>query len=168
MKRCSACGERDSVIELSHVEDGEVKQVPLCAKCAAEKGIQTPAAQADTPLGSLLAALSGEGFKTVEKASEAPCPHCGATLEDFRQSGRLGCEVCYQAFGDQLRELLRRLHGSTTHTGKSHEPPGAGGEGGGESDAETTRLLRQRLSKAIAAEQFELAAELRDRLKGMS
>lgn len=163
MKRCSACGERESVVELSHVEDGEVKQVPLCAKCAAEKGIQTPAAQADTPLGSLLAALSGEGLKVVDKASDVPCPHCGATLDDFRTTGRLGCETCYQAFADQLRELLRRLHGSTTHTGKSHEPPRVTGE----SDAETTRVLRQRLTNAIAAEQFELAAELRDRLKGL-
>lgn len=166
MKRCSACGERESVVELSHVEDGEVKQVPLCAKCAAEKGIQTPAAHADTPLGSLLAALSGEGLKPIEPTGipEVPCLHCGATLEDFRQTGRLGCETCYQSFAEPLRELLRRLHGSTTHTGKSHEPPGSPSV----SVAETTRALRQRLSSAIAAEQFELAAELRDRLKGLS
>ncbi len=163
MKRCSACGERDSVVELSHVEDGEVKQVSLCAKCAAEKGIQTSLSPADTPLGSLLAALSGEGMTLPASTPEATCPQCGATLDDFRQTGRLGCEICYQAFVEPLRELLRRLHGSTTHTGKSHEPPGSPSA----PPADAARVLRQRLTKAIAAEQFELAAELRDRLKGL-
>jgi protein arginine kinase activator len=161
--KCSACGERESVVELSHVEEGEVRKIPLCAKCAAEKGIQTLAAHVDTPLGSLLAALSGQGLRPIQTDTDKVCPQCGASLEDFRQSGRLGCETCYQAFAEPLRELLRRLHGSTTHTGKSHDPPGTPAA----SDAEATRVLRQRLSNAIAAEQFELAAELRDRLKGL-
>ena len=49
MKRCSHCGEGEGVVDLTHIEGGEVKTHHLCAKCAAEKGVQTPAALADTP-----------------------------------------------------------------------------------------------------------------------
>lgn len=165
MKRCSRCGEREGVIDLTHVEGTEVRTIHLCAKCAAEKGIQTPAALADTPLGGLLAALGGEG-ETPAAAGlsfEAACPRCGATLQDFRETGRLGCAECYTTFAEPLRELLRRLHGSTHHTGRSYAAPD------GQPavvDEESVTALRERLRRAVEAEAFELAAELRDRLKG--
>ena len=164
MKPCHNCAEVPSVIELTQIENGEVTKVPLCAKCAAEKGIQTVAAHTDTPLGSLIAALGGENLVSpgLVVDSEQACPSCGATLEDFRQAGRLGCEFCYTEFAEPLRELLRRLHGSTTHCGKI----GSGTVGPVQPPAEAAQLLRDRLRRAIAAEQFELAAELRDRLKG--
>ena len=165
MKWCSQCGEREGVIDLTHVEGTEVRTVHLCAKCAAEKGIQTPAALADTPLGGLLAALGGELEPAMTGSGLAlgvACPRCGATLQDFRETGRLGCAECYVTFAESLRELLRRLHGSTHHTGKAYAAPG------GEpppADEESTTALRDRLRRAVEAEAFELAAELRDRLK---
>jgi protein arginine kinase activator len=167
MKRCSQCGEREGVIDLTHVEGTEVRTLHLCAKCAAEKGIQTPGALADTPLGGLLAALGADSAAATTPLSDAmlgvECPRCGATLQDFRETGRLGCAHCYVTFGPPLRELLRRLHGSAHHTGKRYLPP-------------ETRVpdvpapdrafdLREQLRRAIEAEEFELAAKLRDRLK---
>ncbi|MFN0180132.1 MAG: UvrB/UvrC motif-containing protein [Gemmatimonadales bacterium] len=164
MKRCSQCGEAESMVELTQIEGGEVRKVPLCAKCAAEKGIQTPAAYADTPLGSLLAALGGDPLVPETPAIRAgdACPGCGATLDDFRQTGRLGCEQCYTSFAEPLGELLRRLHASVHHAGKAPggaiqvAPPG-----------ESLPVLKERLRQAVAAEQFELAAKLRDQLKGL-
>ena len=165
MKWCSQCGEREGVIDLTHVEGTEVRTVHLCAKCAAEKGIQTPAALADTPLGGLLAALGGElepGTAAGALAAESACPSCGATLQDFRETGRLGCAECYVAFAEPLRELLRRLHGSTHHTGKAYAAPG---QAPAPDEDESLVALRDRLRRAVEAEAFELAAELRDRLK---
>ncbi|HSE51015.1 MAG TPA: UvrB/UvrC motif-containing protein, partial [Gemmatimonadales bacterium] len=59
--------------------------------------------------------------------------------------------------------LLRRLHGSTHHTGMrysgtDHPRATATPDGG-------ARELREQLRRAIESEQFELAAELRDRLR---
>jgi protein arginine kinase activator len=163
MKRCSVCGEADGVVDLTHIEGGEVKTVHLCAKCAAEKGIQTPTALAETPLGGLLAAMGAEPARPLSGgAPDARCPHCGATLQDFRDTGRLGCADCYQAFAEPLRELLRRLHGSTHHTGRSYQGPGVVPVA---APTESLDTLRDRLRRAIESEQFELAAELRDRLK---
>ena len=160
--RCNQCGEQEGVIDLNHIEGSEVKTIHLCAKCAAEKGIQTAAALADTPLGGLLAALGETGLAAEPTPDEeASCPRCGATLQDFRESGHLGCADCYTAFAEQLRELLRRLHGSAHHSGTAYLPPGAPTP----QPEETVEALRERLRRAIDSESFELAAELRDRLR---
>ena len=163
--KCNACGEREGVVSLTQIVEGDVRTVSLCAQCAAEKGIETGLGLSDTPLGGFLAALgeSADADAPLSAAPETGCPSCGATLRDFRETGRVGCAECYRAFDAPLRELLRRLHGSTHHTGMryagtelpSATPPPDGG----------ARELREQLRRAIESEQFELAAELRDRLR---
>ncbi len=160
--KCHACGEREGVVSLTHIIEGDVRTIALCAQCAAEKGIETAAALADTPLGGFLAALGESAAGAAEEGGQGPtCPGCGASLRDFRDTGRVGCTECYRSFEAPLRELLRRLHGSTHHAGMRYASPGA-------PEAVTgvpTQELREQLRRAIESEQFELAAELRDRLR---
>ncbi len=160
MTQCNACGQAKGVLDLTHIEAGEVKTIHLCAQCAAAKGIQTPATVAETPLGGLLAAL-GTATPAPGAAAEAACARCGSTLAEFRETGRVGCADCYEALGEPLRELVRRLHGSAHHTGKAYQAPGAVAPGPTEGISE----LKERLRQAVEREQFELAAALRDRLK---
>ena len=162
--KCSNCGQREGIVNLTTIQDGDVKTTYLCQQCAAEKGLETGAAMAETPLGGFLAAL-GESLDPdapLNAALESRCSSCGASLRDFRETGRVGCAECYHSFDAPLRDLLRRLHGSTHHTGKRHEgaqrapliaPPAS------------LRELREQLRRAVEAEQFELAAELRDKLR---
>ena len=162
--KCSHCGEREGVVSLTQIIEDDVRTVSLCAKCAAEKGIATGVGIADTPLGGFLAAL-GEGADPdapLSAALESRCSGCGASLRDFRETGRVGCAECYRAFDPTLRELLRRLHGSTHHTGMRYggDPPSSAAV-----PDPTTLELREQLRRAIASEQFELAAQLRDRLR---
>jgi protein arginine kinase activator len=165
--KCSACGEREGVVSLTQIVEGDVRTVSLCARCAAEKGIETGVGLSDTPLGGFLAALgeSSDPDAPPIPLREEACPSCGATLQDFRETGRVGCADCYRTFDAPLRELLRRLHGSTHHSGMRYtgidasvvsRPPGSAGG---------TRELREQLRRAIEAEQFERAAELRDQLR---
>lgn len=160
---CDQCRERDAVIHLTQIVDDQVTTVHLCERCAAEKGVESAGAVLKTPLGSFLAAM-GKGLPGAAAPAVTAldqCPHCGATLQDFRESGRLGCPGCYRQFEGPLRELLRRLHGSTHHTGKRYAAPGAEPP-----DAAVQELeLREQLRRAVEAENFELAAELRDRLR---
>ena len=163
--KCNGCGEREGVVSLTQIVEGDVRTVSLCAQCAADKGIETGLGLSETPLGGFLAALgeSADPDAPPSAALESGCPSCGATLRDFRETGRVGCAECYRAFDAPLRELLRRLHGSTHHTGMRYTgtdlpratPPSDGG----------ARELREQLRRAIESEQFELAAELRDRLR---
>ena len=139
----------------------QVTTLHLCEKCAAEKGVESPGSAVKTPLGTFLAAM-GKGAEQQSPAARTgeTCGRCGATFQDFRESGRLGCPDCYRAFETPLRDLLRRLHGSTHHLGERYaerEAPVAA--------TEQAADLREQLRLAVETENFELAAELRDRLK---
>ena len=157
---CENCRENDAVVNLTTIKDNVVTQQHLCEKCAAAKGVETSVAVSQKhPLGDFLQAVQQ---KALLGADDAPaCDFCGASARDFRQTGRLGCARCYGAFERQLRELLRRLHGNSRHAGRRYEPPALEVV----ERAGSVAQLRERLRRAIDAEQFELAAELRDRLR---
>jgi protein arginine kinase activator len=156
---CENCKERDAVVHLTKVKEGAVLQVRLCEKCAAEQGVETTVAQPKAALTDFLQAVHQQA--AAAPGDQAACHFCGATARDFRQTGRVGCARCYGAFERSLRELLRRLHGGAKHTGHRYAPPAP------ELIEEAGHVgqLRERLQRAIEAEQFELAAELRDRLR---
>lgn len=164
---CSNCHEREAVTELTKVANDQVTKIPLCERCASELGLDTNQAIGKTPLATYIAAM-GQGLKDSPPTEFGAfvCSTCGATLQDFRESGRLGCPDCYRTLGSPLRELLRRLHGATRHAGERYNPPGVITEspsperrGPGE--------LRDQLRRAIESENFELAAQLRDQLKDL-
>jgi protein arginine kinase activator len=159
---CDQCHEREAVIHLTQIVNEQVTTLHLCERCAAEKGVESPGGVAKTPLGSFLAAM-GKGLpESVPVArSGDSCPRCGASLQDFRESGRLGCPECYRAFETPLRDLLRRLHGSTHHVGERY----AERDGAVVNGREKASELREQLRLAVETENFELAAELRDRLR---
>jgi protein arginine kinase activator len=157
---CEQCREREAVIHLTQIVNEQVTTLHLCEKCAAEKGVESPSSAVKTPLGSFLAAM-GKGAEQQPAARPGEsCQRCGATFQDFRETGRLGCPDCYRAFEAPLRDLLRRLHGSTHHLGERYaerEPQPAAREKAAD--------LREQLRLAVETENFELAAELRDRLR---
>jgi protein arginine kinase activator len=153
---CENCGEREAVVHLTQIEDSQVTTVHLCERCAAERGVEPPPA-GKTPLGSVLAAIGDA--EAPDSAEVERCPGCGASFAHFRETGRLGCAECWIAFEAPLRDLVRRLHGSTVHVGERYVARGASAV------VHTDEDLRERLRVAIETENFELAAELRDRLR---
>lgn len=158
---CDQCHEREAAVHLTQIVDGDVTTLHLCERCAAEKGVEPPTV-GKSPLGSFLAAMGKElEGAALPGAATGTCDRCSATLQNFRETGRLGCPDCWRSFEPQLRELLRRLHGSTFHVGERYVAAGAV-----EGDQTTLLVeLRDQLRVAIEAENFELAAELRDRLR---
>ncbi len=163
---CDNCKERDAIINLTQVEHDSKVTLHLCEQCAQLKGVETGGTVLKTPLGGFLTALgkgSGAGALVPASGDGLRCTACGSTLRDFRDSGRLGCDQCYVAFDPHLRDLLRRLHGSSQHVGERYELPGAAAAG---SDPRSRLLdLKAQLRRAVEGENFELAAELRDRIR---
>ncbi len=157
--QCNQCKEREAVVHLTQIGNDQVITVHLCERCAAEKGVESAAVVAKTPVGNFLASL---GTTEAPRPGEAAaCPGCGASWTDFRETGRFGCPDCYRTFEGSLRELLRRLHGSSRHLGERYVARDADGRSAEISPDE----LRGQLRLAIETENFELAAELRDRLR---
>ena len=163
---CDNCGEREAAIHLTQIVDNTVTTMHLCEQCAAAKGVETGASVAKFPLGDFLASLGKPGSsQAAEAGADVACPACGGTLQDFRQTGRLGCARCYTTFEAHLRDLLRRLHGSSQHVGERYAAVAAAPAESAAGPARAVGELREQLRRAIESENFELAAELRDRLK---
>ena len=167
--QCQRCGERPAVIHLTTIVENKHTEQHLCEACAAQQGIQTEASLAKFPVGDLLGNLS-KGAATQLPAAEATtrCEACGATLQDFRETGRLGCAGCYETFEAPLRTLLRRVHGASRHMGEPYVSPGGAAAAAHDPAVAAPDLsaLREQLQRAIEAENFEMAARLRDEIRG--
>jgi protein arginine kinase activator len=163
--QCDNCHDRPASIHLTQIEGSSVTQLHLCEQCAAEKGVQTGASISKLPLSGFLASV-GQGAAAALPPGEddSRCGFCAASLQDFRDTGRLGCPHCYETFEQHMRHLLRRIHGASQHVGEVYLPAVT-------ATAANSELvlgeLRQQLKRAVDTENFELAAELRDRIRGM-
>lgn len=153
---CQKCRDEAS-IHLTETVDGRRREIHLCVPCAREAGLalpeEPPLLALDTILQGMIAAHVGE---LVGALAQTTCPDCGLNFMGFRAAGRLGCPNDYEVFARGLLPLLLRAHGATRHVGKvPRRRPAA-----------TPRLrLRAQLREAVAREDYERAARLRDRLR---
>ena len=156
---CEKCGKNVATTHIKTSINGVVESHHLCAECAA----RSHAVQNQFGLTDLLGAFFGEGVKAVPQADKRKrCPGCGVCFDDIVESGRVGCDKCYETFLEQLLPSLQRMHGKAVHAGK--KPRADKAEPTREDELEA---LRAQLREAVASEQFEEAAHLRDRIRAM-
>lgn len=159
---CQQCQKREASVHFTQIINGNKAVMYLCSQCAEKKGHFVISPQLN--LGDFLWGFPGlaqsEGFTTVKKPDEVCCDFCGLSIDEFRKTGKLGCGNCYKAFDESLNPILRRLHGSVQHTGKVPKKAA-------ECIREMNELegLREQLAEAINKEEYEQAAELRDRIR---
>lgn len=173
--KCEQCNNEATVHELT-VSGGVPVERHLCEACARDQGL---VAGSPTPVSELLQKIAASGSSAAPQQPSAPaCPQCATTFAEFKQSGRLGCPACYGTFEEQLGPILDRAHqGATHHVGKVprrmlRDLPDprdiratAAAMAAAEARAEEIRRVRADLDRAVKAEAYERAAELRDRLR---
>lgn len=155
---CNICNKSEANIHLEGIVNGKTMHLHLCEDCAKKKGIEFSLSKPHFSLVDLLANLSDweiPGHKTTKSVS---CPSCGLTYSRFKETARLGCPECYKAFQVQLEPLLKRIHGSSKHRGKKITMHISNNE-------DKINQLRVKLTEAVKREDFEKAAELRDKIK---
>jgi protein arginine kinase activator len=155
---CDDCGKNQATVHLTEIIDESMNELHLCEECARQKSAQM---EQQFGLSDLLAGMV-EFEKTAKEAETVTvkCANCGLTYADFKKIGRLGCGECYDAFRKYLWPLLKKIHGSSKHLGKT--------------PLKVTRVikkkidlqeLRNKLQRAIETEAFEEAAKIRDQIK---
>lgn len=156
---CDICGKNPATVHLTEIIDDQMTELHLCEKCAREKSTQM---EQQFGLADLLAGLTEFGTPKEEKeVITIKCPNCGMGFDDFKKIGRLGCSECYPTFKRYLGPLLKRIHGSNQHVGKSPLKIAKG----------VIRKLagldemRRKLQVVIEREEFEEAARIRDQIK---
>jgi protein arginine kinase activator len=158
--QCEICQNKEATIHLTEITDGVRTEMHLCEQCAQEQGI---AVKSTIPINELLSGLLAVQPSDDEIAGvsgkDLVCPHCGFTLDDFREKAVLGCPQDYEVFEQVLTPLIKKAQdGKTTHCGKvpSRMPDV-------KKQTELTNLRRQ-LDEAVRSEDYEAAARLRDKI----
>lgn len=163
---CQHCKTRQANTHIKQVINGELTELDLCPECAAKLGYEN-AFSDFLDIGSMMSGFLG--VPTISTlAREEKCPGCGATFSQISKSGRVGCAKCYEAFYDRLLPSIKRIHGNTVHTGKrlrtARLQSGAEALEKSETEGNELEALSKKLAAAVKNQEFEQAAQLRDRI----
>lgn len=164
---CEDCGLRPAKFHLMTIINGDRVERNLCPACMAKHQKQIPGIDFSNLAGILNSILENKSAEEKAKLDaeyeSCVCDQCGMTYLEFQKSGMLGCANCYTAFKAPITSLLQRVHGNTQHAGRV-----PGGVHSGTSIRMNIDRLKQKLQKAIADEEYEQAAKLRDAIRALS
>ncbi|MGH7492288.1 MAG: UvrB/UvrC motif-containing protein [bacterium] len=163
---CEACQKNGATVHWTKVVNDKKTELHLCTACAQESGLQPSIKDIPEMLGSFIAGILAESqeasapkARKKTRRQQRKCPECGSTYALLEKKGLLGCARCYDTFADELKILLRRVHGNYLHKGRQPRAYGA------VSSKATVEKLRRELQEAIMHEKFERAAELRNLIR---
>ena len=152
---CEKCGLNPAAVTLTKVINGKKSVVKLCAACAQENNIYK-----DLNMDLGFSSLFSSFFNDSEQiGTEEKCPLCSMTKSEFIRKGKPGCANCYTVFEASMSPLLKKIHSTTSHTGKTFAP--------GAKSENKIDILKAQLKEAIEKEEYEKAARLRDEIKEM-
>ena len=152
-----SCEKRQASTHIKTILNGELREFDLCPECAAKLGygsfFNNFGFDIDKLFGSFMD--SNEGRKKTKR-----CNFCGSSFDEIAKTGKVGCAHCYEEFYDELLPSIRRIHGRTNHTGKLARSAGTEVKVRNE-----ITKCKYELEQAIKTQEFEKAAELRDKIK---
>jgi protein arginine kinase activator len=161
---CERCQERPATVHLTKIVNFEKTELHLCEVCAKQAGNELGILiEPNFSFQNLIAGLLEGDLNLYQQPSTAKpvcCQSCGLTFSDFRKNGLLGCGDCYRYFREGMEPLLKRLQGGTTHNGKV--PKRTGGKVRLRKEIDD---LKRQLQQAVAQEDYENAARLRDEVR---
>ncbi len=156
---CQLCGQKEATVHFEENVNEVVREFHLCEVCAEKKGfLSEPFFSPSFSLPSLIAGLIEFGATSPEK--EKKCPECGLSYNQIERKGKMGCNLCYQTFEEYISPLLEKIHGRVLHRGKVPRR--------GKMRSKIERQLyqlRQELDEAVKEEEYEKAAQLRDKIR---
>ncbi|MGG0239352.1 UvrB/UvrC motif-containing protein [Bacillus rhizoplanae] len=172
---CQNCSSRSATLHFTKAINGKKTEIHLCEQCAQENGYTSffqsnKSNKSSLSFHNLLAGLlhveqpaSEKETNNASNVQPLQCPKCNMTYPQFAKVGRFGCSSCYETFKEQLQPMLKRLHGGhTKHHGKI--PNRIGGNIHLKKELDELKL---KLQECIQQEEFEQAAEVRDKIRSI-
>lgn len=148
---CERCKQNPATVHYTQIINGKITEYHLCDACAREEKLSSQMQEFDI-------------FNLFSPRREGRdpgliCPVCKTTLAEFREHGIAGCDKCYDVFSPVILPMLKQVHGSTAHLKPSDKKE--------ETPEEKIARLQKEIKNAVAAEDYEKAAALRDEIKGL-
>lgn len=183
--KCENCGANEANVKYTQIINGVKKQMSLCDKCAEKLGIEN----IDFNIPINFSSFLGDVFDIYDDTMPSlitpktlTCNKCNMTYDEFLQTGKFGCEGCYETFKTKLSPILKNIHGANKHIGRignfrdgsenfenvdNFEKQNKNETEINKQKKEKSKLeiLNERLKKEIAEERYEDAAKTRDEIK---
>lgn len=167
MMQCQKCQQHEASVHYTQVVNGQKKEVHLCEQCAHEEGYMNFTNESLslhhflTNMFPFDQAVNQQPKEQVQRDQGMTCEGCGLTYAQFRKKGKFGCSQCYETFDSYLNPIFKRVHsGNTEHVGKI--PKRIGGQLHKRKEIDQ---LKKELQQLIEDENFEEAADIRDRIR---
>ncbi len=163
---CQNCKKREANTHIVRTVGNNTVETYLCSECAKEYGFETSFSVSDFLFGDMLSS-------PFMQSKTQRCPVCSSSFGEISASGKVGCGNCYKVFENELMPTVARLHSLPLHKGKSPNKASPKQQSADEPKPKTKRLTKEeRIAKLkaeqeemIKSENFEKAAELRDKIK---
>lgn len=158
---CQNCNVNQATVFLHRIVNGQEQEYHLCSQCA--KQIDAGISFEKLFQGFLDTFLTYDQKSSLAQQNniieKLKCKKCGFTYDDFKNTGKLGCDECYKTFKTELLSVLKNIQGSTKHNGKIPKKFSLKLH---ESEIENLKI---KLKNAIEIEEYEEAARIRDEIK---
>ena len=194
---CDICKKNEATLHLKQTRQGKITEYHLCEPCAQEQGLGQQVqgymshllGQKMNGMGNIFYPAGGIPEFGHPVHENIACPNCGQTYQDFRKTGLFGCSLCYETFGKRLEPVFRKVQGSLTHKGRvmqisqpkdndqqglpddEHEafPENQNDKTNYRVNPKETEInqLREQLREVVIQEDYEKAAQLRDKIRDM-
>ena len=162
---CQKCKNNEETVHIRQNVNGVKKELMLCAECSEKDGMH-PFLKDDLFSGFFSDSILGVRFAEDQKK----CDGCGMTRRELATSGRAGCAKCYEVFSAELDKIIYGIHGNAKHTGAL-----PGGHAEHMEKQKKLDMLKKELEslkkeqqEAIAEQNYEKAAEIRDRIRALT
>ncbi|MCD8158267.1 MAG: UvrB/UvrC motif-containing protein [Clostridiales bacterium] len=176
---CQKCNHNNATVHYEQNINGKVTKMDICPECAKEMNLGVSNIFDSSfsnafgnmfdnvfeSFGSLLGGHSG-ALKSLS------CNSCGTNINDLINTSFLGCPDCYDVFDSLVEQNLERCQRGTRHLGKRPSRLELGRHHKKEEVKETKPVseidsLKAELKAAVEKENYEKAAELRDKIKAL-
>jgi len=150
--KCDLCGKNESSYHSLTIRNNELVELHICSDCRRRKKRDEPIDVDDNGYRFL------EGLLQSEKNGKSGepglvCPVCRTTYREVKRIGLVGCANCYELFGGVITKEKHKNGFFFRKKPREEYSDLYLGE------------LRKRLYEAVKLEEFEKAAELRDKIR---
>ncbi len=150
--KCDLCGKNESSYHSLTIRNNELVELHICSDCSRRKKRDELIDVDDNGYRFLEGLLQSENNGKSGEPSLV-CPVCRTTYREVKRTGLVGCANCYELFNGIITKEKRK-NGFFFRKKPREEY----------SDLYIDEL-KKRLYEAVKLEEFEKAAELRDRIR---
>lgn len=166
---CQKCHQKSAAVFISSIINGKETRIYLCNDCAKDYFIFNVSSEEPFSLKDIMEKFqededvtlkSNDSLKADTNNKKIICSTCNTTYNEYKETGKLGCSNCYQAFEENLKPLMKTVYGYTEYIGKIPKS-----NNNHICVNNEIKILREDLNMAVEKEEYERAANIRDKIR---